>query len=242
MNSRTLMSVAIAGTFVGSSLAVASSVSGGVAAAASTGAGRSVALASAVRRTIAASSFTMRSPGQVLTYEAPDRTSVESQGSTVVTIGGVSYLRLPAGTPWRWTRLSAIAPSSGGSANALVFLNHADGLRVTSVHGSIYSASLEVTGPPTWLQDLIYPGITVPCHSSSNTACTDLGPTYFVSAKRYRVTVRVTVEGGYVVRETFVLHGFTGPSGTHRHNTTGTVSYSHVNASPPVETPVSVAG
>ncbi len=200
----------------------------------------SAAFVSAVRRTIGAAIFTMRSPGQVLIYEAPNRTSVESQGSTVLTIGAASYSRLPAGFPWQWIQQPVDAASTGGRANALLYLHQALGLRVTGVHGDVYDASMVATGPPVWLQTLIYPSVEAPCKSSFNTACSNFGPTYFVTRQRYPVAARVTVEGGYVTNETFLLHGFAGPSGTRSGNSTGTVTYSKIDASPHVATPPSV--
>jgi hypothetical protein len=157
-------------------------------------AAQTAAFTSALRRTIGASSFTMHLPVAVLTYQAPSRTSVKSLNQDYRAAGYYA----------------------GGRENAVIYLDLALRLNVTGVHQSTYDVQGVVTGPPKFVQTLLYPPYPLQgkgtCPSSPTTACGFLTPTYFFSSRHYVVTGEVRVKDGYVASETFHVRHFVGPT------------------------------
>ena len=195
-----------------STLAAISSLSVDWAAASLPNAFQTAAFTSAVRRTIEASSFTMHLPGAVFTYQVPNRTSVQSLNQDYLATGYYA----------------------GGRTNAVIYLDLALRLTITGVHGVTYDVQGVVTGPPKFVQTLLYPPYPLKgegtCPSSPTTACSSLTPTYFFSSRHYVVTGEVRVKDGYVASETFQVRHFVGPKDGFG-GTSGTVTYSGINTS-----------
>ena len=194
----------------------------------------------AVKRTLASKSFTVHSQGQLLVYQAPDRTRAVMGPDTtsldssmaIVTIGSNAYANF--GEIWLNTPKSkgnSLSPFAGGRNVALQYLKPLSTFRTATLNKGVFTVHEIASDLPTALQTLIF--TTVQQTSGGSETSFSGEP-----AGRLSVTGYITVRRGFVVSEVFQADRSSAHAGAaSRSLGKGRVTYSGIDSSPPIAAP-----
>jgi hypothetical protein len=189
-----------------------------------------------VRRTLASKSFTVHALGQVLDYQAPDRTRVVlfsagafGGGFSYVTIGSDVYSHFGLG---QWEKLPNSFAVTGGLSQALGYLRALSAFKTATLDGDVYTVHGVISEVPKAIATLVFTTVTKGPHNQVGTA---FDPN---SNEGYATVIgHAMVHNGLVTSETFTTLRAHPTRGRDRGSRSGTVTYSALDSSPTIGAP-----